>query len=467
MNLDDIKALCKKHGEKRVVEYKTSTANLRAAFETICAFLNSKGGIVLIGVKDDGKIVGQHVSDSTKKDIAKELNRIEPAASVEVDYVNVEDNRFVIAIYVEPGNHAPYVYDGRAWQREESETQRMSQHRYEQLLVERGQLNHSWEEFSPSGYKIDDLDHDEIRRAVKQGISVGRIPEIVEKEPIVNILKSWKLIGDPKINNAAVVLFAKEVLPQCHLKMARFRGTDKQNGFIDDKDIHANAFRIFDEANNFITRYLPIASFFEADRLERIDKPVLPVLAVREALVNAIVHREYSNRSSFIALMIFDDRMEIWNTGKLPFDLNINNLKKKHLSRPRNENIAKVFYDRKYFDGWGTGISRIFDLCRESNIPDPEYEQYSGGTGIIFKFNEPIAITYVKKAAAKQNLSSRQEAMLEIIKKHRSVGMEQIISELINPPSRRMIQKDLNKLKELGEIRLEGSARNSKWLPKG
>jgi ATP-dependent DNA helicase RecG len=199
------------------------------------------------------------------------------------------------------------------------------------------------------------------------------------------------------------------------------------------------------------------------DLEEQINKTVLPVLAVREALVNAICHRDYSNRPSFIALAIFDDRIEIWNKGKLPPDLNIDDLKKKHLSEPRNENIAKVFYDRKYFDGWGTGIARIFDLCRESDIPEPKYEQYSGGTEIIFKFKEPIAITYVQKGAVKQNLSSRQQAILALIKEHGAISIQRIMSGLIEPPSQRMVKKDLNYLKEIGLVELKGSARTAVW----
>lgn len=88
MNLEELKELCQK-GEKKTVEYKTSTAHLRAAFETTCAFLNSKGGTVLIGVHDDGRISGQHISDNTRKDIATEITKIEPPAPIDVDYIDI------------------------------------------------------------------------------------------------------------------------------------------------------------------------------------------------------------------------------------------------------------------------------------------------------------------------------------------------------------------------------------------
>jgi ATP-dependent DNA helicase RecG len=462
MNIKQLKKLVVQK-ESETLEFKKSTAQLHAAFETVCAFLNGQGGTVLIGVTDKEQIIGQDVADGTRQAIANETSKLEPSPHIKVDYIAIEKNKQVIALQVKAGAHAPYIYDGRAYQRNQSTTSRMSQHRYEQLLVERGQLNHTWEALIANKYSIDDLDHEEIWRAVKQGITAGRVPASARSEPIEDILASWNLIQDDELNNAAIVLFAKKTFPrypQCHLKLGRFRGTDMLGDFIDNKEFYGNAFRMFEEANSFIMRHLPIASFFENDRFERIDKPALPVLAVREALVNAICHRDYSNHSASLTLAIFDDRMEIWNNGKLPPDLKISELKKKHKSEPRNKIIAKVFYDRKYFDGWGTGTIKIFDLCRENNVPEPLYKEYSGGIEIIFKFKEPIALS---QQASKPALKARQEVILALIKKYKSISIQQLMSELVNPPSPRMVRKDLNYLKELGLIELKGSARNTFW----
>ncbi len=465
MTLDELKLIIAQN-ESKILEFKESTAKLKSACETLCAFLNNHGGVILIGVKNNGQIIGQHVTDNTRQEIANEISKIEPTASVEVDYVSIDGNKFVIVIKAVTGQHAPYVYDGRPFHRTESTTSKMSQHRYEQLLVERGQLKHSWEEWIASGYTIDDLDHNEIRLAVKQGISVGRVPAVVADESLENILQGWALLTEGKINNAAAILFAKKVLPrytQCHIKLGRYRGTNRLGDFIDNKEFFGNAFRMFEEANSFITRHLPIASFFEPERFERLDRPALPVLAVREALVNAICHRDYSNRATAITVAIFDDRMEIWNNGKLPPSLKIDNLKKKHKSEPRNKVIAKVFYDRKYFDGWGTGINKIYDLCHEEGVPEPVYEEYSGGVEIIFKFRELIAITSLP---LKQPLSIRQEEILKIIKKLGGVSPKLLIDKLDNPPSERMIRNDLNYLKKCGLIDIKGSARSTLWVLK-
>ncbi len=108
------------------------------------------------------------------------------------------------------------------------------------------------------------------------------------------------------------------------------------------------------------------------------------------------------------------------------------------------------------------GIVKIFDLCRENDMPEPKYEEYSGGIEITFRFKEPIAITKTIMPV-KQQLSARQEAILMLIKKNGAMGIQKIMLELEQPPSQRMVKKDLNYLKEIGLLDLKGSARATLW----
>ena len=466
MDLDQIKNLCK-NGEKNIVEYKSSTASIWAAFETICAFLNGKGGTVLIGVKDDGKISGQHVSDATKKDIATEIGKIEPTASIEVNYIDVENDKFVITIHVDAGEHAPYVYDGRAFQRDESKTNRMSQHRYEQLLVARGQLNHAWDDKSAIGYDIESLNHDEIRNTIRDGVNENRIPAEVLNYNIEDILQYLKLLKNEKITNAAVVLYAKDVEPnysQCLLRMTRYMGKDKLSNFMDSKHVYGNAFTILSEANYFTMRHLPVTSFFESDKFKRIDKPTLPVLAVREALINAVSHRDYKDVSGSISFAIFDDRLEVWNNGILSPKLKIEDLRKQHESFPRNKRIAKIFYNRGWVEKAGIGTVRMIEECKKLGIPTPEFKEYSSGFSVTFKFKE--SINFTSQDTDKKILSTRQKKILTIIKQYKSVTPKQIIAKIENPPSDRMIRNDLNILKKYGFVDVKGAARNTVWILK-
>lgn len=230
MTYQDIEALTiKKEGNS--LEFKESTGQLDRSMETLCAFLNGEGGTILYGVKDDGKIIGQTVSDSTKRSIAEAVNRIEPFVDLEITYVAIPGTeKYVIVIFVEEQRFMrPFTYKGRAYQRIESTTTVMPQERYNHLLMERGG-KYGWEAMINPDLKIADLDENAILGAVREGIRNGRLPETTIREEIPVILKKFRLLNDGKLNNAAAVLFGKELYdyPQCLLRMARFKGTTKE-----------------------------------------------------------------------------------------------------------------------------------------------------------------------------------------------------------------------------------------------
>jgi ATP-dependent DNA helicase RecG len=131
----DIEQIIKltQQGESHYLEFKKSTTQLKPAFETICAFLNGDGGTVLIGVANNGQLLGQDVSDNTRQEIAREISKIEPSVQLSISYVPTANNKCIISIEVQPGKHAPYVYDGRAFEKNQATINRMTQHRYDQL----------------------------------------------------------------------------------------------------------------------------------------------------------------------------------------------------------------------------------------------------------------------------------------------------------------------------------------------
>lgn len=456
-------------GENEYIEFKKSTSLLNSAFETVCAFLNGQGGTLLIGVTNGGGVLGQDISDHTKQEIANNITKIEPPAQplLEIKYLSLDNRKQVIVITVKPGKHIPYVYDGRPFYRNQSTTCRMQQHRYEQLIVERGQLNHNWDEWIASKYNINSLDHEEIRSTVLAGINHNRIANEVINYSIEQILNYLELLDDGRLINAAVALYAKKMIPlysHCELRMVRYRGNDKLADFVDSHHVIGNAFKLLLEADYFMMRHLPVASFFETEKgVRRIDKPALPVMAIREALINSICHRDYRANNSSIALAIFDDRMEIWNNGILPPQLHINDLKKRHDSFPRNKRIAAVFRASGWVEKAGVGTTRMIAECKAIGIPEPKFEEYSGGLAVVFKFKEPIGVS-IKKPEVKLELSFRQKAILEIMKKYMVVNIQQIIKELDNSPTQRTIQKDLLSLKNKGIIHSEGKGKATMWL---
>jgi ATP-dependent DNA helicase RecG len=466
MNIQKLQKLIQQ-GESHCLEFKKSTAQIKPAFETVCAFLNGKGGYVLFGVKDNGELIGQQVSDNTKQDIANEIRKIEPNAPIEIHYVHLENHHQIIVLEVQAGKYAPYTYDGRSFERTTSSTSRMTQHHYEQLIIKRGHQNHAWDKDYAENYSMDDLDHNEIRLMIQDGIDQNRISSEVIHYSIDRILNQLELMCDEKITNAAVVLFAKKMsldFFQCTIKMARFRGKDKTGDFIDNQRFSGNAFQIIRAADAFAARHLPIASHFEPGQIKRIDQPAVPNRALREALINAISHRDYTAYTSTISLAIYDDRLELWNAGTLPNRLKLEDLRSSHDSHPRNKQIAMAFYERGWIEMWGTGTTRMIEFCRKNGTPEPAFREYAGGFAVIFPFKEVMNT----EATAQSNLhhirlTPRQEEIISILKGTVELSGAQIHEQLHVKIPMRTLQYELNKLKKLGLISSKGHAKSFVW----
>lgn len=288
MTYQDIEALTiKKEGNS--LEFKESTGQLDRSMETLCAFLNGEGGTILYGVKDDGKIIGQTVSDSTKRSIAEAVNRIEPFVDLEITYVAIPGTeKYVIVIFVEEQRFMrPFTYKGRAYQRIESTTTVMPQERYNHLLMERGG-KYGWEAMINPDLKIADLDENAILGAVREGIRNGRLPETTIREEIPVILKKFRLLNEGKLNNAAAVLFGKELYdyPQCLLRMARFKGTTKEE-FIDNQRAEGNIYELLDAAMAFFFKHLSLSG--KINGLYREEELSIPYKALRESCINCIL----------------------------------------------------------------------------------------------------------------------------------------------------------------------------------
>jgi ATP-dependent DNA helicase RecG len=179
------------------------------------------------------------------------------------------------------------------------------------------------------------------------------------------------------ISRAAVILFGTRLLPdfpQCELRMARFKGTDKTE-FLDQRQIRGPAFQLQEEALLFCQPHLPLPGRIEPGRLERVDRPLIPPDALREILVNALIHRDYTIIGGAVALAIFDDRVEVWSAGRLPSGITLDDLSREHDSIQSNPLIADVFYRAGLIEKWGRGTNRVMVQCAEAGIASPEFEK--------------------------------------------------------------------------------------------
>ena len=402
-------------GESERLEVKKSTGQRTASMKSICAMLNGLGGFVLFGVTDHGEIVGQMVTEKTLRDIDHELTKIEPPAFPDIETVALHDNRTVIALRV-PGGGGPYTYDGRAYVRFGATTHVMQQAVYEQRLLERMHASKRWENQPAHGLNMGDLDRSEVIRTIDEAIRRQRLEDPGTRDAS-ELLTRLGLVEDGQLLNAAVVLFAKRdrllpYYPQCMLRMARFRGKDKSE-FIDNRQEQGNAFQLFQVAQRFLRDYLPVAGRVLPNVFERVDDPLFPTAALREAIANALCHRDYSIPGGAISIGIYDDRLEISNTGSLPFDITPEMLLQPHHSRPWNPLIAQAFYRRGIIESWGRGTLKIRELLAAAELPMPEFE--SGHGEVTVRFRAAVAAQLARSRTEQVSEQVTEQVAMRIL----------------------------------------------------
>jgi ATP-dependent DNA helicase RecG len=459
MNYRELRAIVET-GESERVEFKRSVAELDKGCRSLCGFLNGDGGLLLLDVSPKGIALGQQVAESTEQKVNAQLRKFEPVASVRRVLVPIPDQREqIIVLEATPSPELrPYTYDGRAYKRMSAETHVMSQGDYQQMLLERTYREVRWETKPVPRVDVA-LDSDEILRTARLGIESGRLPEATGRD-VGDIVARFNLRRDGKLNHAAVALFGLDCFadfPQLVLRAARFQGVNKTS-FIDNVQIQGHAFVILREAMTFLRRHLPVAGRIQPGLFEREDEPLFPLQALREALVNAICHRDYSLPGGAISLAIFDDRLEIWSDGTLPSGIRVGDLKRDHQSRPRNPVIASVLYKRGLVENWGRGTQRIVELCVLAGHPEPEYLEQSGALGVRF-----LPSSYIAPHRVAYTLTDRQRQIMQVLNEQRLLPLREVLKSLDYDGEAWRVRDDLQHLRRLGLVGLKGHGRAARW----
>ena len=449
-------------GESETVEFKKTTGERREAAKTACAMLNHRGGTIIFGVTPDGDATGQHIGERTIEGVSAEFQRIDPPAFPSVERVHVGDEREVLVVRVSRGDMAPYRYRDDAYRRVGNTNQRMSRHDENQMFMERAHAERRWENQPATGWTAKDLDIAEIRRTVIEAIRSGRLDDAATSDP-EDMLRGLGLFKDGELLRAAVALFGnnrrvESELTQCLLRVARFSGIDRSE-FLDNRQFRGNAFTLLAHAERFLRDHLPIAGRITSDSFTRIDEPLYPLAALREALANAICHRDYTSGGGSISIGIYDDRLEITSIGSLHFGLTPEMLFLAHESRPWNPLIAGVFYRRGIIEQWGRGTIKMAELMSDAGLPRPEIEDIGGSVTVRFRPSH-----YVPPLRVGHNLTERQRNILAILHNNpNGIAFRHILTYLDIPHTEQQVRYDLDMLRKLGLATARGRGRGARW----
>jgi len=326
------------------------------------------------------------------------------------------------------------------------------------------------------GASMSDLSAEKIRAFVRSARHERGFP-LKEDTSIKEILEYLNLLReDGKLTNAAILLFGKKpqrFLISSEAKCAHFHGTDVAKPIPSYQVYKGTVFEIADQALDFVLSKIDLAvgTRFKSVQAPRVYE--IPPDAIREAIVNAIAHRDYTSNGS-IQVMLFRDRLEVWNPGTLSPALTLAKLRQPHTSFPGNLHIAEALYLTKYIERMGTGTRDMIRDCKKAGLPEPKFSLTDGFVATLYRKPGRAleAVTeesgggqkrWSEKVVRKggQKLTSKQTAVLDLIKHDPSISRKAMSQNLGIHES--AIQKHLSTLKSKGCIKRMGPDKGGHW----
>ena len=433
------------------MEFKERFDN--GTIETAVAFANTKGGAVLIGVSDKGEIKGVDVgSDTIEKITNKIVQTTDPKMYPKISVKEVNDNR-IIVIGVEESNSKPCFAFGRAFKRVGKSTVKIGKDEIESLIFERKKVY--WDEQICEEGSLEDIDEETVRWFLRKA-KVERDLDVDENTPVEEALERLELMKNDKLTNATILLFGKNpqkfFLP-AETRCARFKGTESIE-FGDMKVFQGSILDQVEKSLSFVLEHIPMRIYITG-KPEREEKYEYPPDAIREAIINAICHRDYEIQSN-VQIRIFDDRIEVWGCGPLPEPLTPEDLKKKHRSILRNPLIGKCFFLIKFIEEWGTGTNRMIKACLKHGLPEPIFEEITGSLVVTFR-------KYRISDKDLEKLNEGQKKAVEFLKEQGRITLGRY--RKLNPGvTEKTSYRDLKRMEEFGLIKSVGKKKGRYYV---
>ena len=451
--------------ESETVEFKKSTAELKEAVISIVAMLNKHGhGEVYFGINDrNGKVLGMTIGRMTIKDVTQAVvDNTEPKVYPKVETRKI-DGKDCIVIEAK-GSNGPYFAYGRAYLRVGESNKGMSPQELEERILEKRKF--LWDK-EVSEKTLADVNEEAVKEFMRKAKTVKRVD--FEFVNVKTTLHKLHLLEENHLLRAAEVLFCDD--NPLEVQAAIFAGTDKLT-FLDIKSFKGNLFSLRQQAEVYVNGNMKWRADLSESRRKEI--PEIPVRAISEAVGNSLCHRDYSNpKGNEVA--IFKDRIEIYNPGLFPKEVNPEDFFTGHeKSILRNPLIAETMYKSKDIERWGSGIMRIHDECIAAGVK-VEFKRIKTGFVVVFyrpKWEESEEIEKSGQTGGQTGgqrkgifLSDKQKKILEVLKNKPQISRKELAEEMgINTSA---IQKHLMKLKEAGYIKRIGPDFGGHWEVSG
>lgn len=439
----------------------------------LCAFANAGGRTLLVGVNDQGEVVGV---DHAKRLLEELPNKVRDKLGIVPDVaVAVQDGKECVRITV-TAYPSLVSYHGKFYYRSDSTVQELNGNTLQSMLLARQGLG--WDAVTVPGVSVDDLSERAFQLFRKKAIASGREQESFLMESRATILLNLKLMREEMLTRAAIILFHPD--PEKYV----FGSTIKVGYFLNDADLlfqdmlEGSLIEQLDMLKGmFKIKYQKAYIYYKG--FQRIDDYLFPWEGLREAILNACVHKAYEECIP-VAITVNENQIYIYNPGHLPEGWTPESLLGKHESKPRNQLLANAFYRCGEIEASGRGIGKIVKARRDAQLPPPSYTDVAS---VCVKFDGSEKLARLKEVTEtsdppempEQNKSKRngeqipstkastksQSDILRIIRKASTISLSQLAEKLGR--SRATVIEHVQKMKEQGKIRHVGPAKGGHW----
>jgi len=410
----------------------------------LCAFANAEGGAIHLGKDDQGRTVPLSNPEKLLETLpAKIIQKL--GIYPRLDLQTTDSGPFIV-IQIE-ASPLPVALNGKYYQRVGSTNQELKGPSLTQFLL--AQSGNRWDDQPEPRATLSDLDRTTLQRF--QRLAAQRLPAI-QGEPLkteadfLALLEKLDLTEGKVLKRAAILLFGKN--PQAYyyesyLKIGLF-ASDAE--LLSDDQIKGNLFQQVDGSLEVLRlKYLVPKIYY--DGVIRKEKAEYPETALREAIINALIHRDYAG--TVLQISVYDDKMILWNEGGLPPTLSVEDLQRKHPSRPRNQLLSDVFYKAGLIESWGRGTIAILQDCEAAGLPTPQFREAFGGLEVTF-YKDSLT----EEKLAQLPLNDRQRTAIQYLKDRSRITNKDY--QRINHCSRNTASNDLKVLIDLGMVRQAG-----------
>jgi len=442
--------------ESENMEWKPSLSQINEIVETVSALSNTKGGRIVIGVSKSGKILGVKIGKDTIERLTNKIvGNTDPKVYPRINVEKVEDKK-IILIEVKESTDKLVLAFGRPFKRVGKSTLKMTKDKYERAILEKHREKLQFDRQICKEATLDDIDRNRVKWYLNKRKEIRRIKKptsLSYSHLLMNLGAVKKSNGKIKPTNGGILFFGKNpqrFFIQSQLRAVKFKGVGVTHPTIDSVDCSGTLWEMVEQAEDFIRKNIHLFGRRTEKSFMREEKFEYPIKALREAIINALIHRNYYEPAD-TRIFIFDDRIEIINPGCFPEGVT----PERPIHRPVNAVLCGLMYDIGFIEKYGSGIYMMRELCKKYGNKEPYYKLHPLETKLIFESPEK-EVSFIE-AEEYKGLNDRQKNILRFLYKHDKFTRKDYVS--INKISLRQANDDINVLLKKGKIKKHGKGR--------